>query len=59
MNRLTPLVSRRDRRRASFPSARVAAAPIELETAARWLEDAKLFAGGWVAGLIIFGTLIA
>jgi hypothetical protein len=27
--------------------------------AAGWLEDAKLFAGGWVAGLIIFGTLIA
>jgi hypothetical protein len=59
MNRLTPLVSRRHRPRASFPAARAAAVPIALETAAGWLEDAKLFAGGWVAGLIVFGTLIA
>ena len=59
MNRLTPLVSRRTRRRAAFPAAAAIAAPdVQLE-AARWLEDAKLFAGGWVAGLIIFGTLIA
>jgi hypothetical protein len=59
MNRLTPLVSRRNRQRAAFPAA--AAMPVpqgELE-AAGWLEDAKLFAGGWVAGLIVFGTLIA
>jgi len=60
MNRLSPLVSRRSRPRASFPTAAAAmAAPrVEME-AAGWLEDAKLFAGGWVAGLIIFGTLIA
>lgn len=32
---------------------------VELEHAARWVEDAKLFAGGWVAGLVLFGTLFA
>jgi hypothetical protein len=59
MNRLAPLVSRRDRRRAAFPAAGgMTVAQVELE-AVRWVEDAKLFAGGWVAGLIIFGTLIA
>ena len=61
MNRMTPLVSRRPRRRASFPTAAAAmgATRAELEDAAGWLEDAKLFAAGWVAGLVIFGTLIA
>jgi hypothetical protein len=59
MNRLTPLVSRRSRRRAAFPAAVATAAPTIEQEAARWLEDAKLFAGGWVAGLILFGTLIA
>jgi hypothetical protein len=34
-------------------------AQAELESAARWLEDAKLFAAGWVGGLVVFGTLIA
>jgi hypothetical protein len=59
MNRLAPLVSRRNRPRATFPVAgSVATSAVELEVA-RWLEDAKLFAGGWVAGLILFGTLIA
>lgn len=59
MNRLTPLVSRRTRPRASFPSALAAAAPAPELEGARWLEDAKLFAGGWVAGLVLIGTLIA
>ncbi len=58
MNRLSPLVSRRSRHRAAFPSRAIAAAaPVELETAAGWLNDAKLFAGGWVAGLVFFGVL--
>ena len=26
--------------------------------AARWLEDLKLFATGWLGGLVFFGTLI-
>ena len=53
MNRMTPLVSRRPRRRASFPAAATTG------VAQFELEDAKLFAAGWVAGLVIFGTLIA
>jgi hypothetical protein len=56
MNRLAPLVSRRHRRRASFPVAMAAAMPAEMQ-AAGWMEDAKLFAAGWVAGLVLFGTL--
>lgn len=59
MNRLAPLVSRRHRPRATFPAASAIAAPRAQMEAARWLEDAKLFAGGWVAGLVLFGTLIA
>lgn len=59
MNRLTPLVSRRNRRRAAFPAVAAMTAPRADLEAGRWLEDAKLFAGGWVAGLVIFGTLIA
>jgi hypothetical protein len=59
MNRLTPLVSRRNRQRAVFPDAAAMSVPRLEQEAAGWLEDAKLFAGGWVAGLIIFGTLIA
>jgi len=57
MNRLAPLVSRRSRRRASFPAAAAAAAPLDLEIAVGWLADARLFASGWVAGLVVFGTL--
>lgn len=60
MNRMTPLISRRPRRRASFPApVGMVITHADLETAAGWLEDAKLFAAGWVAGLVIFGTLIA
>ena len=58
MNRLAPLISRRTRRTASFAAA--AAPPrFEVEETARWVEDAKLFAAGWVSGLVIFGTLFA
>jgi len=58
MNRLHPLVRRRRRAPASFPAAALVmpAAP-QLELAERWMEDARTFAGGWVAGLVIFGTL--
>jgi len=57
MNRLDPLIRRRSRPRASFAIASVAAAPVALDLPASWLDDAKLFAGGWVAGLVLFGTL--
>jgi len=58
---MAPLVSRRTRRPASLAGPAVLAAPaaVETEQAARWLEDAKLFAAGWVGGLVVFGTLIA
>ena len=56
MNRLSPLIVRR-----AGPMA--VAIPIAsgqvfagAEPAA-WLEDLKLFATGWVGGLIFFGTL--
>jgi len=57
MNRLSPLIVRR-----TGPWA--AAVPIEENApfagaapAAR-LEDLKLFATGWIGGLVFFGTLI-
>ena len=59
MNRLAPLVTRRTRNPGSFPIAAAARQPLELEQAAGWLEDAKLFAAGWVGGLVFFGVLIA
>jgi len=57
MNRLDPLIRRRQRSRASFAIAVAAVRPTDLELPASWLQDAKLFAGGWVAGLVLFGTL--
>lgn len=63
MNRLAPLISRRTRQPASFARASLATAaaqaPFDAEETARWMEDLKLFAMGWVSGLVIFGTLIA
>jgi hypothetical protein len=59
MNRLTPLVSRRTRHPGNFAARASFATPSAELEAARWIDDAKLFAGGWVAGLILFGTLIA
>lgn len=56
MNRMAPLVRRRTRNPGSFPVA--AARPLPaIEQAASWLADAKLFAAGWVGGLVLFGTL--
>lgn len=56
MNRMVPLVRRRTRNPGSFPVAVARPMPV-IEQAASGLEDAKLFAAGWVAGLVIFGTL--
>ena len=58
MNRLAPLISRRSRQPASFTVA-AERPPLELEETARWVEDTRLFAAGWVSGLVIFGTLFA
>ena len=59
MTRLTPVVKRRIRNPGNFPRAVAIAQPLTLEQAPAWMEDAKLFATGWVAGLIVFGTFLA
>ena len=59
MTRLVPIVKRRTRNPGNFPRAIAIAQPVDLEVAPAWLEDAKLFAMGWVAGLIVFGTFLA
>ena len=58
VNRLAPLIRRRTYQAATFEFP-PPLANVDLEQAAAWLEDAKLFAFGWVAGLVVFGTLIA
>ena len=58
MNRMVPLIRRRARLEAAFLFPPAIAA-LDLEQAAGWIEDAKLFAFGWVAGLVVIGTLIA
>jgi hypothetical protein len=58
MNRLSPLIVRRAGRWA-------AALPYEESEhfagtdAARAFDDLKLFATGWIAGLIVFGTFLS
>ncbi len=56
MNRMAPLVRRRVRNPGSFPVAVARPLPA-IEQAVSWLDDAKLFAAGWVGGLVVFGTL--
>jgi len=56
MSRLSPLIVRR-----VGPMAAVAplpeSEPLQIAEAAAWLDDLKLFATGWVGGLVFFGTL--
>ncbi|MEA1014654.1 hypothetical protein [Sphingosinicella sp. LY1275] len=54
MNRLTPLIVRQ-----VGPHARAIAweKPAPAVDAGKALEDLKLFAAGWVGGLVFFGTL--
>jgi len=57
VNRLSPLIIRRTGpRAAAMPAA--AAEPFAGTDPAAWLEDLKLFATGWIGGLVFFGTLI-
>ena len=57
MNRLSPLISRRTGPfAAALPFA--AAEPFAGTAPAAWLDDLKLFATGWLGGLVFFGTLI-
>jgi hypothetical protein len=54
-SRLSPLIVRRVGPFAAavpFPEAALA----EPGQAAQWLSDLKLFATGWVGGLVVFGT---
>jgi hypothetical protein len=57
VNRLSPLIVRSTgRRAAALPAPR--AEPFAGTDAAAWLDDLKLFATGWIGGLVFFGTLI-
>jgi pseudouridine-5'-phosphate glycosidase len=57
VNRLSPLITRRTGPlAAALP--REAAEPFAGTDAAAWLDDLKLFATGWIGGLVFFGTLI-
>ena len=59
MNRLSPLIVRRP-----GPAFAAAAVPLDrpigdaVAAASEWLDDLRLFATGWVGGLVFFGTLI-
>jgi hypothetical protein len=55
MNRLSPLIVRKVGRHAP---ALAWPAPFAFDAipAAQWLKDLKLFATGWIGGLVVFGT---
>lgn len=55
MNRFSHLIVRRVGR---FAPALVypAALPLEALPIARWQQDLRLFATGWIGGLVVFGT---
>ena len=58
MNRLSPLITRRTGAwAAALPVQEVEA--FESAAPAAWLEDLRLFAMGWVGGLVFFGTLLS
>jgi hypothetical protein len=57
MNRLSPLIVRRVGPPAAAAS-RHRPEPFAGAEPAKWLEDLKLFATGWIGGLIFFGTLL-
>jgi hypothetical protein len=56
MSRLSPLIVRRAGPLAAalpLPEAE----PFAAAEAAAWLDDLRMFATGWVGGLVFFGTL--
>ena len=58
MNRLSPLIDRRP----PYAAALTRPAPARLvlsEESPGWLRDAKLFGLSYLAGVVVFGTLIA
>jgi hypothetical protein len=56
-SRLSRLIVRRVGRFA--PAAYPAPFAFEALPVARWQQDLKLFATGWIGGLIVFGTFFA
>jgi hypothetical protein len=58
MNRLSPLITRQT---GPWAAALPSDAPDALAGAQPdvWLQDLKLFATGWIGGLVFFGTLIS
>lgn len=58
MNRLSPLIVRRAGRWA-VAARYEESEPFAGTDAARWFDDLKLFATGWIAGLIVFGTFLS
>ena len=58
MSRLSPLIVRRVGPRAAAVPMHAAEPYFGAAEPAKWLEDLKLFATGWIGGLIFFGTLL-
>ena len=58
MSRLSPLIVRRvGPRAAALPVTE--AEPFAGTDAAAWLEDLRMFATGWIGGLVFFGTFLS
>ena len=58
MSRLSPLIVRRVGPLAAAPPF-AEIKPGTIAEAAAWLDDLRLFATGWVGGLVFFGTLFS
>jgi len=58
MNRLAPMIHRRPRRAAAFPLPASCPVAEGVETPG-WVRDAKLFATGYVGGIVVFTTFLA
>lgn len=57
MSRLSPLIVRRTGPYA-LAVPRAEPEPFAGTDAAAWLDDLRLFATGWIGGLVFFGTLL-
>lgn len=59
MNRLSPLIVRKVGRFAPAPAYAVHRPRVNETQASGLLDDLKLFAGGWLGGLVFFGTFLS
>lgn len=59
MNRLSPLIVRRYKPAPAKPAPALPTLEAEIADADDPLADLKLFATGWLGGLVFFGTLFA